>query len=318
VRDHLVAAVMFVDQRAALRLQLAAIAGHESAGFFEVRHEAPGGGMRQLFHAVGNARTLVDVVMRVGQHADAYIGAAVRVRRSGGQDAIERVWCLWADCDGSRAGNRLELFEPRPSVVIRTGTETNVHGWWPLRSPLTVAQARRANRRLAHHLGADMRATDAARILRPAGTLNHKHEPAAPVRAIRVDLRVHDARDVVGQLADPPEETRSRTTVTTTAALPGTDPLKSIPTDVYVAGLTGRQVGRDGKAQCPFHGGGDERTPSLHAYADGSWFCFGCDAGGSIIDLGARLYGLEPRGRGFQEIRRRLAADLLGAVSAAP
>ena len=72
-------------------------------------------------------------------------------------------------------------------------------------------------------------------------------------------------------------------------------------------------MGRDGKAQCPWHGGGDERTPSLHCYDDGGFYCYGCGVGGSIIDLGARLYGLEPRGRGFHEIRRRLAADLLGA-----
>jgi len=39
--------------------------------------------------------------------------------------------------------------------------------------------------------------------------------------------------------------------------------------------------------------------------------------GGSAIDLAAHLYGLEPRGAGFFEIRRRLALDLLGREEAA-
>jgi hypothetical protein len=91
----------------------------------------------------------------------------------------------------------------------------------------------------------------------------------------------------------------------------GQDVLQQIPASEYLPALTGRAVGRDGKALCPFH---EERTPSLHAYEDPArgFYCFGCRAGGSIIDFGARLYGIDPRGAGFLEIRRRLAADLLG------
>jgi hypothetical protein len=37
---------------------------------------------------------------------------------------------------------------------------------------------------------------------------------------------------------------------------------------------------------------------------------FSCGAGGSIIDVGSAVYGLEPRGHGYREIRRRLVADL--------
>ena len=57
--------------------------------------------------------------------------------------------------------------------------------------------------------------------------------------------------------------------------------------------------------------------PSLHAYEDPArgWFCFGCQRGGTIIDLGAALYRLEARGAGYREIRRRLAADLLKAAA---
>jgi len=40
---------------------------------------------------------------------------------------------------------------------------------------------------------------------------------------------------------------------------------------------------RNGNAICPIH---RERTASLHIYEDtNSWFCFGCNKGGSVIDF---------------------------------
>jgi DNA primase len=50
-------------------------------------------------------------------------------------------------------------------------------------------------------------------------------------------------------------------------------------------------LSRDGKASCPFHGGGQERTPSLHVYAD-HFHCYGCQAHGDVIDWVARRDGL--------------------------
>jgi len=55
--------------------------------------------------------------------------------------------------------------------------------------------------------------------------------------------------------------------------------------EVFRAFYPGVQLGRDGsgreKALCPFH---DEKTPSLTIY-ENSFKCFGCNAGGSNIDL---------------------------------
>jgi len=75
---------------------------------------------------------------------------------------------------------------------------------------------------------------------------------------------------------------------------------------LYVQVLTGLRRGRDGKVSCPFHGA--DRTPSLHVYSDPAdgWYCYGCQRGGSIFDLGAAVFGLSTRGRDFIELRRRL------------
>lgn len=308
-----------IQQDLARGVYLAMLAGRGD-GLLEARYKMPTGGMGQLFHPAARWKAIAETIGGLGQGTDVYVGAAPRTHRHGGASAIDAVWTLWADCDDQAAVDALERFEPAPAVVNLTGSGPNRHAYWPLREPLTVEQAVGANRRLAHALGADMRSTDAARILRPPGTLNHKHEPPRPVECIRCEVVSHLAREVVGHLPDPPAPHRPVPASVPPVARSGRgDPLLEIPAAEYVPALTGRPVGRDGKAQCPWHADGQERTPSLHAYPnpEAGWCCYGCDLGGTIIDFGARLYGIEPRGSGFHEIRRRLAADLLSALGEA-
>ena len=80
--------------------------------------------------------------------------------------------------------------------------------------------------------------------------------------------------------------------------------LRSIATPQYIARLTGRHPNREGKIACPFH---DDRTPSLQAYPDGSWACFGCGKGGTVYDFAGYLFGLGTKGAAFLELRERLA-----------
>lgn len=42
--------------------------------------------------------------------------------------------------------------------------------------------------------------------------------------------------------------------------------------------------------KCPFHAGGDENTPSLKLYENGSFHCFGCGVSGSCIDYVMLLF----------------------------
>ncbi|MGI8903677.1 MAG: CHC2 zinc finger domain-containing protein [Solirubrobacteraceae bacterium] len=59
---------------------------------------------------------------------------------------------------------------------------------------------------------------------------------------------------------------------------------------------------------CPFHRG--DTTPSLQLYADGSWYCFGCQRGGTIYDFAAALWGTGTKHREFIALRDRLAEEL--------
>lgn len=305
-----------IPQHDARRLLLAAIAGcgrEPASSFVELRFRRPGAPMRQAFISTCDVASVGARAAVLAQEHDVYAGCAPRGRRFGGADAVERVWMLWADLDGPDALERLAAFEPWPSIVVRSGSPGCAHAWWVLNQALSPAHARVALRRLAHHLDGDMAAAEPARILRLPGTLNFKSTPPSSVTCTRLELDSYTARAIVGGLPDPPER-RAPAPAAATPRPADHDALLTIPASEYVPLLTGHQVGRDGKAICPLH---DERTPSLHAYPDDQgWWCYGCQRGGTIIDLGAAIYGIAPRGRGYHDIRRRLASDLLGAVAA--
>ena len=76
------------------------------------------------------------------------------------------------------------------------------------------------------------------------------------------------------------------------------------PIDEAVArsGVELRLVGRRLVGSCPFHRDG---RPSLVVYPDNdSYFCFGCGAGGDVIDFVGRLHGV-----GFKEAAAMLAGE---------
>lgn len=86
-----------------------------------------------------------------------------------------------------------------------------------------------------------------------------------------------------------------------------TDPLFDVDLRMAWPELTGFEL-RGSASPCasPEH---DDRFASCAVHVR-LFHCHACAAGGSIIDLGALLYGIEPRGSGFFEIRRRLLAEL--------
>ena len=278
-------------------------------GFAEVRFKLRNGGMGQDFVPVRDRERMGRLIQGRGAKTDLYIGAAPRLRQEGTRGAIERLHVLYVDCDDEAAIGALEDFEPAPSMVVASGS--GQHAYWSLWPPASLDEGEQANRRLAHALRADMRATDAARILRPPGTFNHKTNPPRSVEIEHLEVEVYTVEQVVGDLPDPMPERPARPLRLLTAS---DDPLLAIPPPVYVEALTGLDIGRDGKVACPFH---DDSTPSLHVYddAESGWTCFGCGRGGTIIDFGAALYNLEPRGQGFHEIRRRLDADLMAVAA---
>lgn len=69
-----------------------------------------------------------------------------------------------------------------------------------------------------------------------------------------------------------------------------------------VANYYGFHPNRAGYIRCPFH---REKTPSLKIYPGrGGWHCFGCCAGGSVIDFVMKLFDIT-----FPQAVIRLSSD---------
>jgi CHC2 zinc finger len=294
---------------------LSLLVARERGGLLEVRARRPDGRMAQRFYPAGRLHEGADRLLELGARTDVYVGCAPRQRRAGDRTALGQVWVLWADCDDAGAVDCLASFSPAPAVIVRSGTGTNAHAYWPLLRPVAPDEAGVANHRLAAAIGACRSAvTCPTAILRVPGTRNFKHDPPRPVT---LDVFRPWQRFTVEELVGrgPALDGNARRGGAVPAADPasGAAPLRRIPPAVYVHALTGQRVGRNRKISCPLH---DDRTPSLHVYDDPErgWYCFGCGRGGSIYDLAAALYfsGQSPevllRGERFIEVRARLMA----------
>jgi hypothetical protein len=147
-------------------------------------------------------------------------------------------------------------------------------------------------------------------VLRPPSTVNRKHTPPAPVTLVDlVRSRRYDVDELLDGLASPPARRRAAAGTGRVSHRSGEDPLLQIPAADYVRRLAGLEPDRAGKVACPFH---EDRTPSLHLYPDGSWYCYGqCQTGGSIYDFASRWWGGIPtKGRAFIDLRDRLVEAL--------
>ena len=263
-----------------------------------------GSGMGRRFESVSRLDALVDSILSLSRHTEAFVGVLPRWRRSGTRaDVVARGRVVWADCDRADAVAALRAFRPSPSMVVAS-SEQNRHAYWLLTAPVGVNLIEQTNRRIARALGADVRCGDPARILRPVGSVNRKRTEPLTVRLL--DL-APEARVSLAELdrALPCAPPRTVTPLRGREAIVTVDALNAIPPPVYFERLTGLRVGPSGKLHCLFH---DDRSPSLHVYREPGrgWYCFGCGRGGSIYDLAALLSGRDTRGRDFTELRRDL------------
>lgn len=281
------------------------LAGERPDGrFFDIRWMTRAG-MRRQFVPVAHLASAARLIERLAPRHDVYVGVALRsTARQGGRRAIANAHLLHVDCDTPAASDRLATFQPA-SMLIASGTPGHLHAYWQLHHPVAGDQAEAADRRLAVHLAADLRSADLARVLRPPGSLNHKHTPPAEVTLLaHHPERRYALSELTVALPDPPLRLRVQPHRPSSP-----DPLRAIPAATYVQILTGARPNEAGKLLCPFHA---EQTPSLQLYPDNTWFCFGCRRGGSIYDFAARLWRIMPRGENFIILRARLAATMAG------
>ncbi|MGA2928723.1 MAG: hypothetical protein ABSG43_22585, partial [Solirubrobacteraceae bacterium] len=134
-----------------------------------------------------------------------------------------------------------------------------MHAYWQLDRPLpalgvdadtgeVLEPIEHANARLAAHLGADSKCVDRNRLLRVAGSPNHKRGRWARIVDADLAMSPYPITELVGRLADNRHQTRSPRPA---SPLDSDDPYKQIPAADYMPKLAGRTPDRHGKVRCP-------------------------------------------------------------------
>ena len=80
--------------------------------------------------------------------------------------------------------------------------------------------------------------------------------------------------------------------------------IKERLTSREVVEFYGFHIDRAGYIQCPFHTGDDHGSLKVYENGKTGWHCFGCGAGGSVIDFAMRLFGIN-----FRQAVLRLNTD---------
>lgn len=152
-------------------------------GFVEFR-ELRSHGCRQFFSPLPLSQL---PGVNVTAH-DIYFGVAPRTKQNGTASAVKETGALWADVDGKvfegkKPGARERLSSLgalTPSIIVDSGH--GYHAYWLLASPLPIAQAQGLMELLRNMINSSLdRVSDAPRILRVPGTLNHKGTEPLPV-----------------------------------------------------------------------------------------------------------------------------------------
>lgn len=176
--------------RAAMAREHLALLFPASTGFIELRVRAvESGRWTQYFRPAANVESVLMLALRLSDDHEVYVGVLPRNRRGGGRgDLSTSAATVWADLDTRAATERAFAFEPEPSLVLGSGGPGHAHAYWSLDRQLPIAQIEALNSGLARRLGADEASTDAPRILRLAGTLAHKYDPAVVIRRFRSNV----------------------------------------------------------------------------------------------------------------------------------
>ncbi|MDK1032811.1 MAG: primase C-terminal domain-containing protein, partial [Planctomycetia bacterium] len=122
---------------------------------------------------------------------DIYFGVAPRHREDGHADAIVSTPTLWLDVDGKAFPrgkaealaklNKLDSF--RPNIIVDSGN--GFHAYWLLDKPVPIVDAQGIMQALKHAVSDALdNVSDAPRILRVPGTLNHKNGTRLPVKVV--------------------------------------------------------------------------------------------------------------------------------------
>lgn len=165
--------------------------------------EPAGKGPRSFYRSI---TSLTDEAMRLAERWDVFFGVGLRrcpttvdIRSCPhdvkGLDHVSRLPAAWSDMDvrcdeepdkphesTERAQSLALSMRPAPTIIVGSGV--GIHAYWKISPPTSDLQRIVAlNKAIRERVQGD-NAIDPARILRLAGTLNHKHGSPLPVELL--------------------------------------------------------------------------------------------------------------------------------------
>lgn len=253
---------------------------------------------------------------------EAFVGVCPRTRPAGAKDAVDAAAVAFVDVDGSELDALHALLERRPAhLVVESAGSGGLHAYWLLDRLLFGDQIEEANRRIIEAVDGDRAAKDRSRVLRLAGTTNHKTGRLAQIRLLDLHAPAWNPAQLLDGLLLPEEKrpapaTRPRARYHPRDGDVDLGALRDTPIALVYETLTGRPV-RRGLQHCA-HLHHEDRDPSMNMGWNGKslWHCHGCGRGGGPIDMASAVLGgptgpeLARDGRALAAAARHLAQQL--------
>lgn len=176
----------------------------------------------QKFISLSEIETLPKILKNYIDQYHCYFSVATRVNGDGSKYGIISTPALWIDLDlykltdkeKEQSRQRYNYFPLKPTLVINSGGGR--YFLWMLKEPASKDEIPRVEnllKRLASYFHGDMSATDASRILRIPGSLNHKyqHIPQVVIKESRPEKQYSlDDFEILPQLGTTEKEHKSR------------------------------------------------------------------------------------------------------------
>jgi hypothetical protein len=164
----------------------------------------------RMFIPVGEARRFVRMIDQPDEDCSVALVPRKPPLPEGMRPAewVGKSTVLWARLDNNRQMNVMRNFNPVPTVVVRHGASVHRLAIWWLSTPLNVVQLERANRRIAHALGAKKKFADATQHVFVPGTVLRNAAPGRKAVAVHVEYESggrYTLGQVVGHLPDAPD-----------------------------------------------------------------------------------------------------------------
>ena len=147
----------------------------------------------QKFIPLSEIESIPRILKNYTEQYHCYFAVGTRVNGDGSKDGIIQIPALWDDLDLYKLSDkqkdesrlRYRDFPLKPTFVIDSGGGR--YPLWMLKEPAPVEEIPKIEnllKRLAAYFHGDMNATDASRILRILGSLNHKYQHLPAVKLI--------------------------------------------------------------------------------------------------------------------------------------